>query len=786
MSAIDLLTPILEGGIRNTNFFNGRILSAEDLQAEQAATREHRQRLGQAIGPGIVSGLEVALDPATSTAARPVLSVGQGMAINHKGQILNLKACVKVALVDVKQVAFAGAGLFVDCSTATEETIVTGTGAHLLVLEPVSAFEGDVPLPLTAGNGRQSGCGSRFAVEGARFNLVPIREFPAELQDNSANAATTLRNRLAHYCFGSHRMSNRPRDPLAADPQASALDVMRAAGELTPCQVPLALVLWGETNLAFIDMWAVRRLIRTDVDPIFPGTDLVWATMQQFQAQLAEFSKLEQVTALSHFFFLPPVGRLPISAQGLELPIFARRNLNLTPDFAARFNISDAAIVAPFKPANVNGVNLTEFFANKFDRLPNVIEREELWRLFRLALQYPPRKLADIDEIEVYFVADELQAAQGNPLAAPVAYFTFADVARQFCSRARFITSQGTLDLDAFTATLVNTTDTYECVRQVFLTKVVNRVEFPLTAEDMAGLHVIDQILSIANGMLTEAISGCLSNEALWQDFSRLAAQEKNFVDVWLETVLRQDQGGRYPDELQAAIERIRPLVINPPISGSPGIIGFLQAKDLVNAERKQREVNEILHRDICSALTARLYGLVRNDRGQPLTGADVRVFDQAGALVAQTQTNGVSEGANYEISDLSVGVYIVNVSLAGHRSESRSVRISNLDSIRQDFILVVQAPAVISGIVTFRSLFGITQPLANAEVRLAGKGVSMETRTDGKGAYGLTVSPDKVNGQSANLIVTPPPIGFIFDRTPKVRIFQLTSGSHKFNFEFR
>lgn len=57
--ATELRTPILEQGIANTHFFNGRLLTAEALRAEQEANRQQRQRLGQAIGGGVVYGLQV-------------------------------------------------------------------------------------------------------------------------------------------------------------------------------------------------------------------------------------------------------------------------------------------------------------------------------------------------------------------------------------------------------------------------------------------------------------------------------------------------------------------------------------------------------------------------------------------------------------------------------------------------------------------------------------------------------------------------------------------------------
>ena len=39
-SSIDLQQPVIDGGIRSINFFNGRLLSARDLTREQTANRE--------------------------------------------------------------------------------------------------------------------------------------------------------------------------------------------------------------------------------------------------------------------------------------------------------------------------------------------------------------------------------------------------------------------------------------------------------------------------------------------------------------------------------------------------------------------------------------------------------------------------------------------------------------------------------------------------------------------------------------------------------------------------
>ena len=97
-SQISLQQPILDGGIRSINFFNGRLLSARDLTREQSANREAERRLGQAIGEGIVYGLEVS-SAGASTQESPVVTVEAGLAINRIGQTLMLTAKTDVALV---------------------------------------------------------------------------------------------------------------------------------------------------------------------------------------------------------------------------------------------------------------------------------------------------------------------------------------------------------------------------------------------------------------------------------------------------------------------------------------------------------------------------------------------------------------------------------------------------------------------------------------------------------------------------------------------------------------
>src|SRR5215471_15808465 len=114
MSVVDLLEPVLNGGIRNTNFFNGRLLAAEDLTDFQTANAQQHQQLARALGEGIAYGLEVSL-AASSTPAQALLHVSRGLALNRKGQAVALPSDVDLALVPQADAQSAEAGLFAAC-----------------------------------------------------------------------------------------------------------------------------------------------------------------------------------------------------------------------------------------------------------------------------------------------------------------------------------------------------------------------------------------------------------------------------------------------------------------------------------------------------------------------------------------------------------------------------------------------------------------------------------------------------------------------------------------------
>src|SRR5436190_6590684 len=167
-SQIDLQQPVLDGGIRSINFFNGRLLSARDLTREQSAYREADRRLGQALGDGIAYGLEVAK---TTAADSPAVSVAAGLAVNRRGETLMLAAQTEVALV--RNMAVNGLpDNFSDCLPLQTGAYIAGAGVYLLTIAPAQGAEGRA---LTNGlNAAQASCNTDTIITAIQFRLIQI------------------------------------------------------------------------------------------------------------------------------------------------------------------------------------------------------------------------------------------------------------------------------------------------------------------------------------------------------------------------------------------------------------------------------------------------------------------------------------------------------------------------------------------------------------------------------------------------------------------------------------
>src|SRR5215207_5511962 len=313
-SRISLQQPILDGGIRSINFFNGRLLSARDLTREQSANREADRRLGQAVGEGIAYGLEVSKSLA-STQESPVVTVDSGLAINRIGQTLMLAGKTDVALVRRATPGMGGTEPFGECAPLQSGTYVAGAGVYLLTLAPAQGTEGRAATHSL--ENANASCNTDTTVTAVQFRLIQLDQ---QISATEMLDQNHLRNLIAYKCFGVDSTSKFAADPFGAKlDKYGLLDNLRPTW-LTECEVPLAILYWTLVDgIKFIDLWSVRRRLGrrlADTGWSFLTSERTTregeAMYLQFQSELKDLAgsgvTLSQVRARDHFKYLPAAG----------------------------------------------------------------------------------------------------------------------------------------------------------------------------------------------------------------------------------------------------------------------------------------------------------------------------------------------------------------------------------------------------------------------------------------------------------------------------------------------
>jgi hypothetical protein len=389
MSVTNLDTPVLDGGIHVTNFFNGRILSREDMKREQDAGRAVDWRLGQSIGDGIAYGFEVTANAiGGSSIGSPIITVTAGLAVNRCGQTVALKNDIQVSLLQPAAATAAPVtATFGDCAPPEEGVFVAGSGVYLLTVAPAQVKQG-LALVSGLGNGGTS-CNIKEVVEGVQFSLVQVTALSAAEMADEAH----LQNAAAWKFFiAAGADDSAVRDPFGVAAAAQSL----TATPLGDDDVPLALVHWTDAGgLRWVDQWPVRRRLAMASDPfLLPDARqaaLGEAVLRQFYDQIQAMRTSGQTTAIASdvFNFLPPVGLLPLGGI-----------------------------------AGAVGFDSTSFFTSFTTRGPLFIEGARVPPLLRLAATYPPIAVGDPELVWLYLVRENRQPAAGLPAAQP--YLIFA------------------------------------------------------------------------------------------------------------------------------------------------------------------------------------------------------------------------------------------------------------------------------------------------------------------------------------------------------------------------
>jgi hypothetical protein len=400
MDVAQLLEPVLTGGIKDTHFFNGRLLTADDLRTMQRAARQHDAQLGRALGDGVAYGLQVSLTAGVGSTAAAVMHVAKGLALNRLGEPVALATATDLALVRTLDTPVPE-GAFAICSPQTDLEFLN-LGLYLLTIAPASGLEGRAPMTELSTEGVGGTCVSRYEVDGARFDMRPLT-LPSGAAAAPTEARTLfdglqaqlpslgpgtvspelhrLRNIVAHLFFGSDDVYRRARDPLPLEddpPESDWIRQLRDARLLSDCEVPLALIYWSVRGIEFIDMWAVRRRLMARgrlaqaLTPLAGQRVIVDAEARLYQFQ-AQIEALRAVHPAPHtlkvtdwFRFLPSAGVVPLSGPSSK-------------------GFDAAAWFAPIKtrstPAVVEGARLDPILRESF-RFPAIDRTDELVWLY--------------------------------------------------------------------------------------------------------------------------------------------------------------------------------------------------------------------------------------------------------------------------------------------------------------------------------------------------------------------------------------------------------------------
>ena len=390
-SQIKLQQPVINGSLRSTNFFNGRLVTGADMLREQTARREAVSRLGQAAGEGIAYGLEVEHD--VSAGNQPIVNVKAGLAVNRCGQALHLWQDTSVNLLERFGTIEKASTSFSDCKAIESGTYTVGYGLYLLVISPAESSEGSAP---TSGlKNAFSTCNTDVVLETVQFRLLAIDPF---LTGETLPAQNLLRNYIAYRCFGTAELQGFLADPFGVEINSYGLmDEMREK-TLATGDVPLAVVNWTSSGIRFVEMWAVRRRITRSSENgrwSFPVSDRrqseAEAMYYQFANQVEDIrskeANLETITAAQSFqlIFLS-AGFLPV-----KVPV-------------GGLNISNAAASKGFAPQT--------FFGQLGSREVAMLDGSRLRRLILESFQYDSIDLKQDKKIRLYLLWENVRAVE--------------------------------------------------------------------------------------------------------------------------------------------------------------------------------------------------------------------------------------------------------------------------------------------------------------------------------------------------------------------------------------
>ncbi|MEW5755360.1 MAG: hypothetical protein AB1810_03575 [Pseudomonadota bacterium] len=275
--------PIASGGLDHiadidprltrTHYFDGRLLTAEDLTRDQIYLDQRLRELGRVLGHGIMSGLELSFDRFTG-----LLTLQPGQALTPAGRVLELGTTLVVNLGDRALISTLNDGNYRRFNRALYAVVLRYVDVATDIAE---VFPKDL--------GAKRGFEYALITESVQMGLVPL-PIPLPQQNPLQIRARLMREFLGNEQFGSLI----PEDGVALGVLAIQDDAPQ---------------------------WLDAELLRHPLRPEAGLGDLQSDLFRQYEKLLAEIVTMRlsgglnaDFHAADYFSLLPPVGTLPKEA----------------------------------------------------------------------------------------------------------------------------------------------------------------------------------------------------------------------------------------------------------------------------------------------------------------------------------------------------------------------------------------------------------------------------------------------------------------------------------------